>query len=255
MTRTVGISISECEDMGLHGMGLVHLQDAMVEVARMLLSKGHVLAYGGDLNYSGPFNFTELLFQLAQTYGGANRRVINYSAFPLYLKISVRREAELVRVAEIRRVTAAEYAGWEDRRYDDLSAEGKQEIEEIFKASTPSHRKLWEDVLTAMREKMTREIQCRIVMGGKLQGFKGKMAGVIEETILCVANDVTVFIDGRMGGAALELANGLKDRKASASGFDFSAVPGSKVVELKKNVVMFRGKEAFPDLEKYFNIF
>jgi len=255
MSRTVGISISESDDMGLHGMGLVHLQDAMVEVARMLRSKGYTLAYGGDLNYSGPFNFTELLFQLAQTYGGANSRVINYSVFPLYLKISVRREAELIRVAEIRRINATGYEGWEDKRYEDLSVEGKQEIDEIFKSSTPSHRKLWEDVLTAMRKKMTQEIHCRIVMGGKLQGFKGKMAGVIEETVLCVENDVTVFVDGRMGGAGLELANGLKDKKASALGFDFSGVPESKVVELKKNVVLFRGNETFADLEKYFNIF
>jgi len=254
MSSKIGISWSECEDMGRYGIGIMHLQDTLVEVARALLVNGYTLVFGGDLNYHGHFNFTELLLQLAQTFGGVQDRIKNYSAFPLHVKISAKREAEVMRVAQIIRITPEGYAQWHGKRYEELTVSERNTIDEIFECSKAEHQAIWAASLTDMRKRMTNDIQCRIITGGRLTGFKGRMPGVIEEAMLCIRNDVTVFIDGRFGGAAQEMVKGALARISSPLGFDFTQLVDSKVTLLSKDVIVVRGKESFPDLEKYFKI-
>ena len=52
----IGLSISNSPNLAQFSMGLPHLQDAMLELARYLLAQGARLAYGGDLHLDG---FTE----------------------------------------------------------------------------------------------------------------------------------------------------------------------------------------------------
>lgn len=210
---TVGISISEPDagEMAKLGYGLVHLQDAMVETARQLLSKGYNLAYGGDLNYSSAFNFADLLFQLGLTYGGFDQRITNYTAFPLYTKISRTREAEISRTARIVRVNPP---GIDDRwlkvRYNEATPADREYLDQIFKSEDPESKKIWADSLTSMRLKMTEVIDCRIAMGGKTSGYKGRMPGIWEETLLAAKVAKPVFAAGRFGGAAFQLINWLQ---------------------------------------------
>jgi hypothetical protein len=233
------------------------LQDAMVEVARFLLNKNHHLVYGGDLNYGGGFNFTELLFQLAMTYGGSDIRVTNYSVFPLFVKITKTREADVKRVAKIVRIASSrKYNEWMTKRYETMTASERGYIDSLMNEQTDEFKKIWSENLTHMRTEMTKVIDARIVIGGKLNSYKGRMPGVVEETLMAIENNTTVFLDGRMGGAAQFLIQSIKDKSLSEKyGNEFAGLQKIKSEYLTENSIVIRGKTKLPELERFFTHF
>jgi len=253
---TVGISISEPDkdELGKLGKGLVHLQDAMVETARLLLSKGYNLAYGGDLNYDGPFNFTELLFQLGMTYGGLENRISNYSAFPMYTKVTQKRKAELINIAKIISVNPSpEFDRWANVSYESASTADKQHLDEIFEGKTEQAKKVWADSLTRMRTVMTQNIQCRIVIGGKTKNYKGSMPGIIEETLMCITNKVPVLVDGRFGGAAKQIVDGVLKRTSSNEmvlPIEFRNIKENNLSKIASDVILLSGNNSVKELER-----
>ena len=87
--RPIAVSISESPDMGVYGLGLGHLREALADFAIHLLASGDDLAYGGDLREHG---FTELLFELVARYRQpAETRVrppvTNYLAWPVHIRM------------------------------------------------------------------------------------------------------------------------------------------------------------------------
>ena len=54
--KTIGISISESDNLSELGYGVSHQKDAIIEIARYILAAGGKLAYGGDMRQGG---FTE----------------------------------------------------------------------------------------------------------------------------------------------------------------------------------------------------
>ena len=82
----IGISISETDPGELQALGLssLHLQNAMLEIARQCLAQGATLVYGGDLRPNG---FTENLLELVRDHNDALKKefkpVLNYLAWPL----------------------------------------------------------------------------------------------------------------------------------------------------------------------------
>jgi len=43
---------------------------------------------------------------------------------------------------------------------------------------------VWARCLTAMREKMNTDINARVLLGGRLEGFMGRYPGLAEEALL-----------------------------------------------------------------------
>ncbi len=252
---TVGISISEPDkdELGKLGLGLVHLQDAMVETARFLLSKGYNLAYGGDLNYDGPFNFTDLLFQLGMTYGGLKNRIANYSAFPMYTKITQKRKAELINVAKIVSVNPSQdFDRWLNVSYESAPLADKQYLDELFEGKTEQAKQIWAESLTEMRKQMTEKIQCRIVMGGKTQNYKGSMPGIIEEALMCFRNKIPVLVDGRFGGAAKQIVDQVLKRESAYEtvvSTEFRNVRESDFKIVTSDAILLKGHNTIEELE------
>lgn len=258
---TVGISISEPDiaEMAALGIGLVHVQDAMVETARFLLNKGYKLAYGGDLNYDGTFNFTELLCQLARTYGGIEGRIVNYSAFPYYTKIAEKRKAELVNIATVVKVNCSgEHDHLINVQYDHTTPEVRHYLDQLFAADGEAALKVIADNLTAMRKKMTEEIQCRIVIGGRSEGYKGRMSGIWEETLFCIENHVSIYIDGRFGGAAREIVNSITQQGSPTQHYHLGEK--TKVVYeapwqiVSLGVMYLKGAKEYHDIHNLFRL-
>ena len=69
-----------------------------------------------------------------------------------------------------------------------------------------------------MRELMCDQTDARIVLGGKLDGYKGAMPSVVEETLLALAAKKPVILVGGFGGCARAIAEalGLADRGAGS---------------------------------------
>lgn len=200
---TIGISISESGKMDQRGLSDDHLKDIMVEAARYLLASGYSLAYGGDIHYSHGFNFAMLLKEMVLSYRSDYKQncvVSSYVCYPLYNLIDTAMEAELIDLVRFIRIPPPE----------SLNIDIKQDWQHILKTETVNDQYLFSKCLTEMRMKMNAETDARIVLGGKLTGYKGRYPGLVEEVLLALKSDRPVFLIGAFGGCAMSIIEALQ---------------------------------------------
>ena len=207
--RTVAISVSESPDMSVLGLSDAHLRDAMDRLALHLLASGARLAYGGDLRKDG---FTDLLFELVSRYQREESEVqigvTNYLAWPVH----VSKEAdELEKISHSLAGTGELICLAQDGRRLDPSVWNKRELHQ------PTDEE-WATGLTAMRRVMHEAVQARVVLGGRVTGYKGDMPGIAEEVLLSLKEGQPLFLLGGFGGCARDIAEtlGLVKRRAGA---------------------------------------
>ncbi|WP_448135114.1 hypothetical protein [Stenotrophomonas rhizophila] len=198
----IAISTSESSDMQVLGLSDAHLKDAAVEIARHMLALGARLAYGGDLRKDG---FTQILFELV----GRHRRdarddndhigIVNYLPWPVHAPLSFQEiqkiSIELSDTAELICL---------DRDGDCMSMERRSRL---AVQSMDEHD--WIVGLTSMRRKVVAASRARILLGGRVDGFKGKMPGIAEEAILSLQSKQPLFLVGGFGGCTRDIAEGL----------------------------------------------
>ncbi|APX86879.1 hypothetical protein BV511_20560 [Methylorubrum extorquens] len=199
--RTVAISISESADMAILGLAEEHLRDAMGEVVRHLLAMGARLAYAGDLRNQG---FTALLVELVARHRRASPTedeptgVVSYLSWPVHAGFRAQDIKEAARqlkgVAEVR---CLDLDG-RDMPLDTLAQEPSVATEEQ-----------WGTGLTAMRSVLTKATDARVVLGGRVIGYKGRMPGIAEETLFALRANQPVFLLGGFGGCARDIAEDL----------------------------------------------
>jgi len=200
--HVVAISSSESPDMPALGLSDQHLRDAMTEIARHLLALGARLVYGGDLREHG---FTELLFELLARHqrdadeGDEQVSVLNYLAWPVHVQKSA---AELKQYGTDLAGSAALVLMALDGRRLTVSERS------IMPQAQPTEAE-WEQGLTAMREVMRAETHARIVLGGRVERYKGVMPGIAEESLLSLQAKQPLFLIGGFGGCARDVAETL----------------------------------------------
>lgn len=199
--RLIGLSISNSPDLSVHGMGLVHLEDAMVECARHLLAQGATLVYGGDLR---PGGFTTILFELVRTHNraGAKERIHNYLAWPIDLRIDPGIWHEYMDEIRDYRVSPPADLGVDPKDY-------------VGPDRMPG-RYLWSRSLTDMRTEMNGKTVARVLLGGQVYGFKGKYPGVLEEALLGLRAKKPVYLIGGFGGCVAAIIEALRGGVPSA---------------------------------------
>ena len=212
ISGAVGVSVSESPDLGALGLSDGHLRDAMAEIALHVLASGRSLAYGGDLRQHG---FTELLFELLGRYMDHPRHrskivVTDYLAWPVHIRMTSNELAAFSAEHEVvaRLVFLARNGARLDREKRlELAAREPDDDE-------------WTEGLTAMRTVMRGEILARIVLGGRVEGYKGAMPGIAEEAYLSIQTGQPVYLLGGFGGCARDIAEtiGLADRWAGSRG-------------------------------------
>ena len=209
-STAVGVSVSESPDLRALGLSDGHLRDAMAEIALQVLASGTSLAYGGDLRQHG---FTEFLAEMVGRYRDHPRHhgtivVTDYLAWPVHI-----------------RMTSDEFAAFSAEhepaaRLVFLGLDGARLAQEQ-RLKLPTHEPNedeWTKGLTAMRTVMRGDIQARIVLGGRVEGYKGAMPGIAEETCLSLEARQPVFVLGGFGGCARDIAEtvGLVERWAGS---------------------------------------
>lgn len=196
---TVAISTSESPDMPALGLSDEHLRDAMTEIARHLLALGARLVYGGDLRARG---FSELLFELVARHRrdadeGDNRTgVTNYLAWPVHICMAAtdleKCFADLAGIAELICLALDGTV---------LTLAERKNLAQC----RPSDEE-WATGLTAMRHVMRSETQSRIVLGGRVDQYKGVMPGIAEEALLSLQARQPLFLMGGFGGCTRDIA-------------------------------------------------
>lgn len=200
--QAIAISISESPDMNVLGLSNEHLVDAMAEVARYLLAMGARLMYGGDLRAGG---FTELLFELVARHrrdadlGDERVGVSNFLPWPVHISWTPEQVNELSNAVK----------GVAELIY--LTLDGQiiplEERQQLVRRQASEDQ--WAEGLTAMRDVMTRRTDARLVLGGKVEGYKGRMPGVAEEALCALRAGQSLFVLGGFGGCAGDIAGAL----------------------------------------------
>jgi hypothetical protein len=202
----VALSISESDDASSFGQSRLHLLAAMIEIARHVLTRGGIIAYGGDLRNRADYGFTRQLFELIYAYKDLNRppleRIWNFLAHHVAAELPGEEEAVLLELATFEKPLPESLA----TRFS-LQPGKKQPVLD----DTPEHRYIRARCLTAMREAMSEKMDARIVIGGRVTGHQGKYPGILEEAALALGVK-PLFLVGAFGGCARILILALRDK-------------------------------------------
>lgn len=174
----VGISISEISNEGDMLKTNMHLCKMYIELCRYLLALDTNLIYGGDVNFPSKNNFIDLLQHLIQNYCfNSNKdgriKVFYLDCFP----VNKDKQAELLPTIIFKKI----------QTYQD----GTQIKNENLVNS-----------LSNLREQINKSCDLRIVIGGKTEGYCGRMSGIIEEAYVASLMKKPIYIIGSYGGAA-----------------------------------------------------
>jgi hypothetical protein len=185
----VGISVSESADLPRLGLDPKHAELAIGELTRAILIAGGRVVYGGGIS---PPGFTQMIMNEVRRYGSPGSLTIclaytEYRGLPL----------EELRSVD-RRLGAAGLLEYLDLSGNvvDLQADWAHEGQAV------NHPRLRERALTGLRRHMTEITAARVVVGGRLSGFQGRIPGVLEEINLSVMSGQPLYVAGGFGGAA-----------------------------------------------------
>lgn len=203
--KTIGISISESDNLNELGYSVAHLKDAIIEVARYIIVAGGKLAYGGDMRQGG---FTELIFDLLAYYKAdnvlqPNERFYSYLAYPLSTTLSTEKEAELRQKVSFKKITPPE----------DLQIANPKEF---LKPDSTDNLYIWTRCLSKMRGEMETACDARIFIGGRTKGFKGKCPGILEELLIALEQKHPVYLIGAFGGITKDAIDALCGKQSNS---------------------------------------
>jgi len=222
----VAFSVSESADLGRLGLTAAHCDLAVAELVRAVLLAGGDIVYGGRLK---PAGFTEILMDEVLTYAEPRKALTLAVPYTEHKSLS-REEFSTV-----------------DRR---LGLTGELVLLDSNGAPT-SHRsdgavlKDPASALSAMRHWVAQHSDARILLGGKLVGYEGRMPGILEEALASIHVGVPLYVAGGFGGAAAALARrfGYDDQEWAPPDWPRGAAAGP-VVRALEEVVALQGNAA-----------
>ncbi len=199
----IGISISNSPDLDPLGFTELHIQDAMVELARYLLVANCKLVYGGDLRQGGyTFLFSQLANQYTQPRTSGEFMVENYFAWPIHIGISKVVEYEF-KANKIKIVKLDAPPGTPDPAI-------------FLSPVTREATVIWAKSLTGMRNTIADVTRARIVIGGPVARFKGLIPGLVEEALIAIRRGQPLYLCGAFGGAVGAIISAIHTGKATA---------------------------------------
>jgi SLOG-like protein/TIR domain-containing protein len=231
---TVGVSVSDVPkaELAARGLGTMHLEHAFWELTRHLLSLGANVAYGGDHRVGG---YTQRLFDLVRTYTprefDPSKRVSNHLAWPIHRTMTAADRNQVKDAAELVPCPLP----------DDLEADPIVEAlqpDESLAWKPAVNRRVWARCLTAMRKQMNDAIDARVLLGGryggfvdgKLDAYRGKYAGLVEEAHFAITTGKPTFLLGGFGGCTAVIIDALRGNAPAplTVGFHTAADPAYK---------------------------
>lgn len=196
--KRIGISVSDNEELEELGYSSIHLKDLMIEMVRNLLIHGGVIVYGGNIDKEGyTYLFSDLAFQYRNINESKKIYFENYFSFPIHCLLTEEDEAHFKK----HRTAVIKVPAFNDPHQDKVK---------YFPPDTIEDKLVWARSLTAMRRMMISNTDARILVGGKVSNYQGRMPGIIEEAKITLEQKKPLYLIGALGGAAKEVINGIK---------------------------------------------
>lgn len=199
----VGISISDVSSNGyaFHHLSSDHITRLAQDIARHLLARAAVVIYGGDLRIDG---FTQFILDEAMILKSRlttdSIQVENHLAWPLFIDSN---DGNFVRINQWRATYKDIMATKEHIVPSDVIDYVAPKI--FLRPDTAQNKYIWSRCLTEMREKSITNSTARICVGGKLDGYKGKMPGVLEEILIALDQSKPIYLLGAFSGVVEEV--------------------------------------------------
>lgn len=216
----LGLSVSDSADLARLGLAPRHAELTIGEIARAVLVGGGSLVYGGRIRPSG---FTQFLMHEVHRYGRSSQALILCLAAPEHQKLS---RDELHHFDRTFRSKG-------DIIY--LDKDGKI-IEDLFsskpdKPDPITDQKVKATSYSSLRWFLAKITNARVIVGGQLAGYQGKMPGIIEEAIVSVRSGQPLYVVAGFGGAAALVAQALKINDLSWAPAGFPTRPQDQRIE------------------------
>jgi hypothetical protein len=224
--NVIAFSVSYQHDNLLaRGMGLEHLRELVIRLARPMLRQQTILAYGGNWKDTED-NFTFELLRLISaeqqdnTAGGPDTslqiaKLYNHSSWPNYLDVTTQIEAQWINCCQIIRVTQQDAGFVGADVIPDADARNRQPRTIFNTAVTVSAmRRLtmdgtWIAIPDVPQRERIHPVVARILLGGKADSYSGFLPGIFEEALVTLERQRPAYILGGFGGAAELLADAI----------------------------------------------
>ncbi|MGZ5043183.1 MAG: hypothetical protein ACXV8P_00200 [Methylobacter sp.] len=206
----IGISISDALSDGYtsHNLSSDHLIRLAQDIARHLLARAAVVIYGGDLRIDG---FTQFILDEAMILKSRlmtdSIHVENHLAWPLYIDSY---DGNFVRINQWR----AEYKNIMATKEHLVPLDVSDNLDQntFLRPDTTQNKYIWSRCLTEMREKSIASSTARICAGGRLEGYKGKMPGVLEEILIAFEQSKPIYLLGGFNGVVGEVCKSILNK-------------------------------------------
>jgi hypothetical protein len=265
--NVIAFSVSYQRDNLLaRGMGLDHLRELLIRLARPIVRQGANLAYGGHWRETED-NFTFELLRLISaeqednSLGGPDSNLTignlyNHLSWPHYLEVTPKIEAQWINSCRIVRITQQQAGFADEDVVPDADVKDKaREPRTIFNAAV---------TLSAMRRLMMQgttvaipdvpstakipPVVARILLGGSVDRYSGFVPGIFEEALVTLEKGRPTYLLGGFGGAAEVLANAIltpgTDRPQPLTA-DWHRHRNEALVELLESSEQFAGPPGF----------
>ncbi|MGE0824309.1 MAG: hypothetical protein AB7G75_23700 [Candidatus Binatia bacterium] len=224
--KLIAFSISyQPEDLLAGGMGLKHLRELLIQLARPFLQQGADLLYSGHWQKTED-NFTYDLLDLIRaeqankSYGGPGTnfrigKLYNFLSWPSYLALTPNTEAQWINCCRIVRITQQMAGLPAEDIVSDADAQNK-EPRTIFNTAVTlsAMRRLSMEGMAIMIPDVPQSgiippVVARILLGGKVENYLGFIPGVFEEALVTIEKQCPLYVLGGFGGAAEVLARAI----------------------------------------------
>jgi hypothetical protein len=222
--KVVAFSISyERENLLQRGIGLEHLRELLIRMARPILRNGASIAYAGGWKDTED-NFTYPLLRLVSaeqednSLGGPDTsqqvgKLYNHCAWPHYLRITPRIEAQWISACRIVPISQKQAMIPDGEIVGDSDAQADSPRNAFNAAVTLSAmRRLAMQGITinvpdVPQPEPILPIAARVLIGGRTSGYSGFLPGIFEEALQALRCDRPLYILGGFGGATAVLAD------------------------------------------------
>lgn len=216
----VGISVSDPKIVNQDGIGITQYMAVSLEIARYLLSNGMDLCYGGDINFQTNENFTKNLIKLVEIYDNEyiddKKKITNY--VPGYISSAITDEMR-IELKDYVKFIIMEQNLLVDEIAIDIQI--KQRINKLMD-------------LYNIRKRMNEDIDARIAIGGKSEGFLGRCPGILEEVFMAIINKKPIYLVGGFGGITSDIIKYIIGENS-----DMTSIRNLKNDELERNFVNY----------------
>ncbi|NQY82769.1 MAG: hypothetical protein HRT36_07155 [Alphaproteobacteria bacterium] len=198
--KRLGLSLSDSPDLERLGLLDTHFRMTLGEVARVVITAGGSLYYGGHLK---PEGITTFLIEELHRYARRNKPLKVCLAWTVHRAMT---EEELNKQKEILELSGEIIL---------LCPKGRKLTDPVNEPTqkdfSPENKSA---SLFSLRTFMSNNTDARVVIGGKRHGFEGDMPGIVEEILFALEKKQPLYLAGGFGGATLDVINVLHPNNA-----------------------------------------